>query len=504
MDGSFAFLELNENSDRAAALLYLERDLAGIFRSNLPPKVDSGNNGECLVTSLVSGNGKFWLEIAEASGGLEVAKEMRGGGGVQEKPDSRLRLLLPGRCRFQEIISVSYYGENTPEPRLRSTGIGKNDEIGSVNLFSRVTLSLQSKLYPIVISGIVSEVLNSEHQSRQLPTIEEKETTHLDLEAKILASLWDNYSSALDYDRTQLEVICRKCNSTLSCFSENMIVAPLPSEMVIHASEMFTCDNCSPLLVQSGPCSIDHDFSPRPNWICLGQYHISLNDSNIISGSLLFKPEMGDLGSQEQTVDAFFVQDINNVYFYSQKNFEFFCCKCCGERLGWKNKQDQHLNFWKSSILLGLNNEDKKRSSLFNNYSSTSLIAFYIQRYIKQYSRLCIADLSNPNRFVSLYILKKNVTKLKTPISLVDRDEDSSLNSFSSTARPTVYSSIRFSFFTAETDSEAMEHTHIQEKTPRVFLGTHQFEQVCRSIEDNILFNRNSYLNVPILDCEVG
>ncbi|KAH8583758.1 uncharacterized protein ELE39_001504 [Cryptosporidium sp. chipmunk genotype I] len=461
---------------------------------------------ECLETSLISINGKLWLEV---KGALEkeesdsklwrsmenvaVARNNKYKLEKQLCSDLKIVLKLPNRLQVQDVLSVSYYHENVSN--VFSSGAEIKTQIATPILFSRVVLSLKSKLSLITLSTLVTDL--SWDQPNELFCIEKDESICLDLETALLNRLAIKKSEAHENFMNKLNLNCKGCGFLLSELTENWVTAPLPSEMLIHGSEMLTCDNCCPVLSSNSTTYSHRDFGARPNWICLGQYHISIHTSNTLLDHLLFKSE----STQDQIIETFFINDINNIYYSSQKALHSVLCQNCGISLGWKNDQDNHISFWKSKVLLNLVSNQKLVSTLFVNYPITSLAIHYIEKYLKQHSKLYITessqtgDLKNEDA-ISIYIVKKNVIKLKTQLytsySFEHAEPQANLND----KRPVIYNSIKISY--------NLDSCHvIKSNEHQIHLEKEQFCHIVRNIQENTLFNKNSYFNVPILSSDL-
>ncbi|OII74361.1 uncharacterized protein cubi_01205 [Cryptosporidium ubiquitum] len=514
MYGNYGVLEFNEYADRVTAYLYVDRDLSTQLSSYMEAANKLNCKNQCLETSIIFNNGNLWLVVRwvtekkksnlDSEGFVEEVFIEENSESNLEKPlcsDLKIVLKLPNRLQVKDVLSVSYYHENIVG--MISKELKSNIQEITSTLFSRVVLSLKSKLSLLTISTLVTD-LNWD-QSGELPVIEEDESICLDFETSLLNRLATKNHETHEKLTNKLNLYCKRCNNLISGYSENWITAPLPTEMLIHGSEMLTCDNCCPLLSTESGNSSHCDFGARPNWICLGQYHISVNLSNACLDHLIIRHESG----LEKTVETFFINDINNVYYYSQKAFHSIFCKYCGANLGWKNDKDNYLNFWKSKILLNVVSEERVVLSLFANYPIISLVIHYIEKYLKQYSKLYIIESNkredgknckdniNKNKgLISLYIVKKNVIKLKTPLFIgKSYNEIESQTSFSS-KRPVLYSSIKISY-DLYTDGVIKNDEH------QIHLEEEQFCYLVRIVQKNNMFNKNSYFGIPILSSDL-
>lgn len=518
MGGSYCLLELNEHADRITAYLYIEKAVAVHLGSYMESERASEGQGACLETSLKSINKEeLWLEVRGVTSKEKgVPKDLVGSEDAatseqsdktdpESSSDLRIVLKLPDRLRVQDVLSVSYYRDSISGIMSEKAGPGTQGAVSPV-MFSRVVLSLKSKLSMLTISTLVSGV--GWDQQYDLPVIEKDETICLDLEIGSLSRLAEGSAMRRD-GQCRLCIQCKGCGGLVSEYSKNWTTAPLPSEMFIHGSEMLTCDNCCPVFSEnSGPSRCARSFGARKGWICLGQYHISIHMSDALQDHLLVGEEPGF----EKTLEAFFIADINNIYYSSQKAFWSISCQHCGAHLGWRNYQDSHINLWKSKVLLNAFSGDEMVLSLFSNYPATSLVAHYIEKHLRKDSRLYIAESNgcgdaglldaesypglNGKELLSVYILKKNVIKLKTQLFAgLSYDEIESQIHLCRKRRPVLYNIIKISY---ESDN-----VHIESGVHQILVEKEQIRHLKLALQENTLFSKNSHICVPTFSSDL-
>lgn len=506
---NYGIFELNEHADRVVVYLYLDKDLSIQFGSYMDSFNTLDSKDKCLETSIIFNNGKLWLEVKGAldkqNSNSKFGKSMEDiiiSNNNQFNLEKQLSfsnfkifLKLPNRLQVQDVLSVSYYHDNISSKI--STGSEIKTQEATPILFSRIVLSLKNKLSLLTLSTLVTD--QSWDQPNELTFIEKDESICLDLETSLLNHLLIKKPDDHENLTNKLNLNCKKCGFLLSEYCENWVTAPLPSEMFIHGSEMLTCDNCHPVLSSNSTTYCHHDFGARPNWICLGNYHISIHTNNASLDHLLFQRESDS--NLDQTLETFFINDINNIYYSGKKVLYSLFCQNCGDKLGWKNYQDNHINFWKSKVLLNLISNQKVVSTLFANYSITSLAIHYIEKYLKQYSKLYIinsnemGDMKNKDA-ISIYIIKKNVIKLKTQVFIGCLFEHIESQAQLYNKRSIIYNSIKISY-NLDTGDIIKSNEH------QIKLEKEQFCQIVRNIQENTLFNKNSYLSIPILSSDL-
>lgn len=515
MGGSYCLLELNEHADWITAYLYIEEAVAIQLGSYMESEKTWDGQRTCLETSLKSINKEeLWLEVRgvsekregvfkEPAGSEESAAPERGDlGDSESSSDLKIVLKLPDRLRVQDVLSVSYYRDSI------SVVMSRTQVDVSPIMFSRVVLSLKNKLSMLTISTLVSGI--GWDRQYDLPDIEEDETVCLDLEVGSLSRLVEEDNPDMCRDgQCRLSVRCKGCGGLVSEYSGNWTTAPLPSEMFIHGSEMLTCDNCCPVFSESsGPSRCARDFGARQGWICLGQYHISVHESDILQDHLLFKEEPGGF---EKTLEAFFISDINNIYYSSQKAFWPVSCKHCTTHIGWRNNQDNHINLWKSKVLLNAFSGDRTVLSLFANYSTTSLVAHYIEKYLKKYSKLYItesgsvssglvdagscSEKSRKEPLLSINVLKKNVIKLKTQLFAGLSYSEIESQICLSRKRSVLYNTIKISY--------EFEDAHVENGGHQILVEKEQVRHLRTILQENTLFGKNSHIYVPIFSSDL-
>ncbi|KAJ1614963.1 hypothetical protein OJ252_343 [Cryptosporidium canis] len=488
MEGGYSLLELNEHADRVAVYLYVDESVAVRFASYVESRELRDDRSECLEASLVSVKGELWLEV-------------RGGTGISERPSFSglaVMLRLPSRLEVRDVLSVSYYGQGTVGAACSESGsrAGQTSRV----MFSRVVLSLRSKLSVLKMSTIATDL--SCDQNGDLSCLDKDETVCLDLEAGSLSRLATSRGQELPESgcRSRLRVSCKECGALVSEYPEDWTPAPLPSEMFIHGSEMFTCDNCCPVFSEASRPHCVHNFGPRLGWICLGLYHISVHTDNVLCSKLLFGAE----SVPEDSIEAFFIRDINNIYYSGQKALESIQCGDCRAHLGWKNSQDGHINLWKSRITLSVLSGDRTILTLFSNYPITSLLALYLEKYLKKQSTLLVAERTKREgladgepsaRVLAVRPLQKNVLQLKLGLLAgLQSDQAKSLARLPG-ERPILYSTIKVAYDLIDAETP---HKHEQ----LVLLDKQQFGRLVTTLEENTLFSKNSRIHLPIFSSE--
>ncbi|KAH8739895.1 hypothetical protein FG386_001712 [Cryptosporidium ryanae] len=520
--------EINDDiNNRIVTLFYFEKKILEFINK----KVGKGSLNERIITSLLVKNGnQYWIELRNShSGDDKLFHE-----------DSNLiftfYINVPKSIELIDIFKVNYYSENEhSENELRH-------EIEDKILLIRILFNVKKKYSlktNLVLDGILNDLNEYTYSSRI--QIDCNETVSVDTENIILCKYIDKYNSRM-LDEAQFNIRCKKCTNLISKYTDTCVVAPLPSEMLVHGSEVLACDNCHPLLNKNSSTN-NYSFSARCNWICLGQYHISLNPKNV------FGVEKNPHKVYDDNINHFFIKDINDVYYNGDRDYSLFNCSDCKSTLGWVNSTDGTYNILKSGILFLILNNTLLNSdiSLFNNYSSISLFVYYIERYVRQGSSITVFNMDNKNQAINLYIVRKSCFRLKFSGTIDEYREhlDSGLNrdvlngdiqyltSNTSKSRLVLYNRILFTYKPSERCNPiCSRNTHDKDcfdavveckgeiskctcepearnspsqvqgtslNAHKVYIGGAEYEYLKHLILRNSLFRNHSSLNVPIL-----
>ncbi|KAH7648923.1 hypothetical protein FG379_001292 [Cryptosporidium bovis] len=435
-------------NNRILTLFYFERKILEL----LTKKVGEGNLNSKIITNLLTKDeDQYWIELrSNTSENIEVCQK--------SELIFAFFINVPKSIELIDIFKVNYYSEN------EHYGNDFTENNRDLILLFRVVFNSKKK-YSLKTSLVSNGILEDLRKYIYNNTIEigGNETLNMDTENAILSKYTEGSNSRL-VEGTTFSIRCNKCANLISKYIDTCVVAPLPSEMLIHGSEVLACDNCYPLLSKSTAAN-NYSFYARNNWICLGQYHISLNSENVLGIEK-------DTSKVCKSTNHLFIKDMNDVYYDSDRDYNLINCSNCKNILGWMNSTDNNYNIMKSSVLLLISNNNLG-VTLFNNYPSISSLLYYIERYVRQHSNIIVFNVDNEKEYMNLYIIKKNCFKVKFSGKISKYDEhfdtglsDNSMNneiqnstSNISGSRFFLYSRILFTYRASESGSVVFNET---------------------------------------------